>query len=76
MKKKIISLINEYNLDLIVLAGFKRILSPFLLANFKIKLLIFILHYYQHLPVFMPLDKPWNMELNSQVVQSILLMME
>ena len=38
-EEKIISLINEYNLDLIVLAGFKRILSPFFTGKFQNKII-------------------------------------
>ena len=33
-EEKIISIIEKYNLDLIVLAGFKRILSPFFTSKF------------------------------------------
>ena len=38
-EEKIISIIEKYNLDLIVLAGFKRILSPFFTSKFPLKII-------------------------------------
>ena len=49
--------LKKINLDLIVLAGFMRILTPIITESFEEKLLIYILHFYQNILVLILMNQ-------------------